>query len=73
MALDKTALAASLKDTFLRAKEETWSSDQVADALADALETFVRGGEVNGVQVEVRNSGGSVIGTGTQSTAVAVS
>ncbi|WP_163993092.1 hypothetical protein [Pyxidicoccus caerfyrddinensis] len=66
MALDKQALATKLKDTFKRAKEESWTSDQVADALAAAVDAYVRSAEVVGVRTTVRNPSNVVIGSGTQ-------
>jgi hypothetical protein len=66
MALNKSQLAQLLKTTFQSAKDNSWSSDQVADSLADAINTFVLTAEVSGVQVSVVNSNNVVIGTGTQ-------
>ncbi|MBZ4373778.1 hypothetical protein [Corallococcus sp. AS-1-6] len=67
MALNKTTLATKLKDTFKRARDESWSSDQVADGLASAFDEYVRAADVVSVQVTVRNTSNVVIGTGTQS------
>ncbi len=66
MALDKNALAQALKDTFNNAKANSWSSDQVSDALATAIDTYVTGAAVVGVSVNVVNSGNQPIGTGAQ-------
>ncbi len=66
MALDKNDLADRLKTTFKRSKEEEWSSDQVADELADAIDAFVRGGDVVNVTVDVSDFTNNPIGTGTQ-------
>lgn len=66
MGLDKAELTNAFRQTFQQAKDEAWSSDQVAAALADAIDTFVRGGEVVGITTEVRDVGDTVIGTGTQ-------
>ena len=66
MALDKSTLSQALKDTFQSAKDHSWSSDQVADALADAIHTFVLGAAVVGVTVNVVNTANQLIGTGTQ-------
>jgi hypothetical protein len=66
MALDKTALAEQLKEIFTDAKDNSWPSDQVADALADAIDQYVRGAKVTGVQVEVKDLSNTVIGSGTQ-------
>jgi hypothetical protein len=67
MALDQNKLSQQLKDTFKSAKDNSWSSDQVADALAGAINTFVLGAEVVGVTVNVVNNANQPIGTGTQS------
>jgi hypothetical protein len=66
MALSKPQLAQALKTTFQSAKDNSWSSDQVADALADAINTFVLGADVAGVTVSVVNLTNVVIGSGTQ-------
>lgn len=66
MALDKSKLAASLLKTFIEAKEQEWQPEQVAEALANAFDTYVRGAEVVSVQVQVKNLTGTVIGAGTQ-------
>ncbi len=66
MALDKSTLSQALKDTFKSAKDNSWSSDQVADAIADAINTFVLGAAVVGVKVNVVNTANQPIGTGTQ-------
>jgi len=67
MALDKSTLSQALKDTFKSAKDNSWSSDQVADALAGAINTFVLSADVVGVTVNVVNNANQPIGTGTQS------
>ncbi len=66
MALNKSQLAQDLKTTFQSAKDNSWTSDQVADALADAFNKYVLTADVTGVQVSVVNAGNVVIGTGTQ-------
>lgn len=66
MALNKTTLASSLKTVFQSAKDNSWSSDQVADALADAIHQFVISADVTGVNVNVVNPANVPIGTGTQ-------
>lgn len=81
MALDKETLREAVKAAFKKAKE-TPAPDPpdeevikqlqetilttLAQDLADALDAFVRGAEVVGVQVEVRNNASVVIGSGTQ-------
>ncbi|HZM76623.1 MAG TPA: hypothetical protein VFC19_12900 [Candidatus Limnocylindrales bacterium] len=66
MALNKNTLSQALKDTFKAAKDNSWSSDQVADAIADAINTFVLSAAVVGVRVNVVNTANQPIGTGTQ-------
>ncbi len=66
MALDKTTLTKSLKETFTNAKTQQWTSDQVAEALANAFDAYVRNADVVSVQVQVKNLTDTVIGTGTQ-------
>lgn len=66
MALDKNSLAQALKTTFKSSKDNSWSSDQVADALADAINTFVLSAQVTGVNVNVVNNANQPIGTGAQ-------
>ena len=81
MALDKTTLRDAVKAAFKKAKEtpppdpadeavieqlqETILTDLAQD-LADALDAFVRGADVVGVQVEVKNNASVVIGSGAQ-------
>ncbi len=67
MALDQTKLSQALKDTFSSAKANSWSSDQVADSLATAINAFVTSADVVGVSVNVVNPANQPIGTGTQS------
>jgi hypothetical protein len=75
MPLDKTnfenTLAGILKINFAKGKDEEWSSDKAAEelakAIADTVDVFVRGGDVQGVVTEVRNvAGTTVIGGGQQ-------
>lgn len=65
MPLDKQTLTATIKATFKSAKEEEWTADQVAEALADAIDAFVKSGDVTGITTEVKD-GDNIIGTGTQ-------
>ena len=67
MALDLSKLSQALTDTFQSAKDNSWSSDQVADALAGAINSFVLSADVVGVTVNVVNTANQPIGTGTQS------
>ena len=66
MSLAKETLTDAIKATFESAKEEAWSSAQVAKALADAIDAFVKSGDVVDVVVEVKDAGNNVIGTGVQ-------
>ncbi len=66
MPLDKSGLSTALKNVFQSAKDNSWSSDQVADALANAIDTYVRTGDVAQVTVQVKNANNQVIGTGQQ-------
>jgi hypothetical protein len=66
MPLDQNSLSQALKSTFSQSKANSWSSDQVADALATAIFNFVTGADVVGVTVNVVNSSNQPIGTGTQ-------
>jgi hypothetical protein len=71
MALDKTTLAAAIGQTFSDAKANNWSELQVADALADAIDAYVRGATVTGVTVSVSiTSPHAHTGTGTQTGSV---
>lgn len=75
MPLNKTnfqnTLAATLKTNFQKGKDEEWSSDKAAEelagAIADAVDTFIRGGDLQGIVTEVRNvAGTTIIGSGRQ-------
>jgi hypothetical protein len=66
MALNQSTLSQALKDTFSKAKANSWSSDQVADALAAAINSFVVSADVVGITVNVVNPSNQPIGTGTQ-------
>jgi hypothetical protein len=72
----ETTLAAALRTNFKKGKDEEWSADQAADALAkaiaDTVHTYVGGARVTGVQSQVRDPGNNVIGTGTQTNSVAL-
>jgi hypothetical protein len=74
MPLNKPALAAAFKDAFKKSKEEMWEADQVAEALADAIDAFVRNGDVGGITTEVRDmTNTNVIGHGAQQGSVHIS
>jgi hypothetical protein len=66
MALDKNTLAEAIRTAFESAKEEEWTVAQVAEALASAIDAFVKSGDVVDVVVEVKDVGNNVIGTGVQ-------
>lgn len=71
------SLAATLKTNFKKGKDEEWSADQAAEALAlaiaDAVHKYVQDARVAGVQSQVRDAGNVPIGTGTQTGSVALS
>ncbi|WP_437594137.1 hypothetical protein [Sorangium sp. So ce1000] len=79
MALDQTTLQSAILAAFKKAKNTPPPPDpsqasavqeqiltQLAQDLADAMSQFVKGGDVIGVTVDVSNTGGTKIGTGTQ-------
>ena len=67
MALDKSALCDALKAAFQQGMENPdWTQDDAAQALADAIDAYVRGAEVVGIAVDVFDAGSTQIGTGTQ-------
>ncbi len=66
MPLDKNALKNAIKTTFENARNNNWTPTQVATSLADAIDAFVKSGDVKQVTVEVKNDAGNKIGTGTQ-------
>ncbi len=66
MPLDQSTLAQALKTAFSQAKANSWSSDQVADAMAAAIDTFVIGADVVGVTVNVVSPTNQPLGTGSQ-------
>ena len=66
MALDREALKDAFRTAFDTAKEEGWSTEQVAEAFAVAIETFVRGGEVVNITTKVEVDLGTGRGEGIQ-------
>jgi hypothetical protein len=65
--LDKTTLQTAIATTFQQGMADpTWSADQTAKALADAIDAYVRGASVVGVTVNVVNPAQVPIGTGAQ-------
>ena len=53
MALDKARLKTDLKAMADSANAEKWNQDQTLQALADAIDRFVRGADVIGVKVAI--------------------
>jgi hypothetical protein len=79
--LNKTTLQTAVRAAFAKAKATPPPADPnqadavqeqilttLAQDLANALDAFVRGGDVSQIVVEVRNNANVVIGTGTQTT-----
>jgi hypothetical protein len=67
MALDKNALRDALKAAFQQGLDDPdWSQDDAAQALADAIDAYVRAAAVVNVTVNVFDPGQVQIGTGTQ-------
>jgi hypothetical protein len=67
MPLDKPTFVTALATAFQRGMDDPeWTKEDTAQALADAIDAFVRSAAVSGVTVQVANPGGGVIGTGTQ-------
>ena len=55
MTLDKNTLKNDLVAAMNRAKAESWTADQVAAAIADAIDRYTRGAAVQGITVNVGN------------------
>ena len=55
MALDKTGLKNDLVTMMNNAKDKSWTAEQVATAMADAIHKYVRAGDVVGVTVKGNN------------------
>ena len=53
MALDKKKLGADLLAMMNTAKDQGWSPQQVAEAMAGAIDSYVRAGDIKGVQVSL--------------------
>lgn len=67
MALDKNALRDALVAAFQQGLDDpNWTQDDAAQALADAIDTYVRAAAVVNVTVNVFDLGNVQIGTGTQ-------
>jgi hypothetical protein len=73
MALDKAVLAAALKTAFQAGLDDpSWSIDDAANAMADAIDGYVRAAEVVSVTTDVTDLGGMLIGHGVQTGAGAL-
>ncbi|NNF59402.1 MAG: hypothetical protein HKN04_14295 [Rhodothermaceae bacterium] len=77
MALDRNTLRDDLLAAFEAAKEEEWGAEEVAGALADAIDAYVRGGRVSGLQTSVsldtvNGNPATGAGTGTQTGSIAL-
>jgi hypothetical protein len=55
MALNKATLGADLLAMMKNAEAKSWAPEQVADAMAAAIDSYVRGGDVNGVRAVLPN------------------
>ena len=55
MSLDKNGLRDALVAMMTAAQEHSWSKNQVADAMATAIDAYVRAGAVSGVVVTLPN------------------
>ncbi len=53
MPLDKNQLKTDLEAMMNSAKERAWTTSQVADAMATAIDRYVRAGDVLDVKVTV--------------------
>ena len=53
MALDRDTLKGDLLAAMNTAKDESWTAEQVAAAMADAIDRYTRGAKVTGVKVAV--------------------
>ena len=68
MALDVAQLGQALLDAFEKGMEEPdWSKEDAAQAMAEAIDAFVRDADVVGVNVNVVSTSGNPLGTGAQS------
>ena len=67
MPLDRDALAAALAAGFQAGLDDpAWTGDMAAQAMADAIDAYVRGADVTGVTTQVVDPANARIGTGTQ-------
>jgi hypothetical protein len=72
MTLDANQLSSALKDVFANGMTAT-GSDEVAEALAQAIHAYVTKASVDDVEVNVVDANGSKIGSGKQIAPVTVS
>ena len=66
MALDSKQLAKAIQLTFDSAAAEGWSTEQVADGLAQAIDDYVRRAEVQGVETKLELDVPNNTGSGAQ-------
>ena len=62
MALNKTKLASDIQAAFDQAKQQATPDDaakKLVGLLADAIEAYVKSGEVTGITVNVQNTTGT--------------
>jgi hypothetical protein len=65
MALDKATLAGTLQQIFADGQAGAKSQAQVAQAIADAIDAFVKSGTVTTTVTGTDSLGGPVVGAGT--------
>ena len=53
MALNKPQLKNAIQTALETSKDESWSLDQVATALSDAIDAYVRGAKVKSVVINL--------------------
>lgn len=74
MALSKSTLATALEAAFQAGMgDPDWTLAQAAGAMADAIDLYVRGAVVAGVESAVTDTGGNPIGHAVQTGAVTLS
>lgn len=67
MPLDKPALTNALKAAFEAGMaDENWTLTQAAQAMADAIDSYVRTADVTGITADVVDTGGNPLGTAVQ-------
>lgn len=67
MALDKNVLRDALIAAFQQGMDDpSWTKEDAARAMADAVDDFVRSAEVVGIQTDVVDPMANPIGTGSQ-------